>query len=195
MGFIPIAKRSYKEVGSLLKWDIFKGAVMKKLYLIRHAKSNWKDMTLDDFDRPLNKRGRKDAPFMAQKLKEKDIYPDYLISSPAIRAKSTAKTFKEIFQFKKKISYIDSIYHAEVHEIEDIIKNLDNRYDTVFLFAHNPTLNEFIEEHLNIYENIPTCGVVGIGFDCKHWKDVLKSSKEMLLFDYPKNYKTSDNEI
>ena len=68
---------------------------MKKLYLIRHAKSSWKDITLDDFDRPLNKRGKTDAPFMAQKLKDKNIYPDIIISSPAKRAKSTAKAFKK----------------------------------------------------------------------------------------------------
>lgn len=168
---------------------------MKKLYLIRHAKSSWKNMALDDFDRPLNKRGKVNAPFMAQKLKEKNIHPDLILSSPAKRAKATAKAFKEKLQFKKQILYIDSIYHAEIYEIEDIIKNIDNKYDTVFLFAHNPTLNEFVEEHLNMYDNVPTCGVVGIGFHCENWKDALKNNKELLLFDYPKNYYNSEDEI
>lgn len=168
---------------------------MKKLYLIRHAKSSWKDITLDDFDRPLNKRGKLNAPFMALKLKQMGIFPDLMISSPAKRAKSTAQAFKEKLQFEKKILYIDSIYLCDTYEIEQIVKDINDKYDTVFLFAHNPTLNEFVQEHLNITENIPTCGVVGIGFDCNNWKEALNCHKELLLFDYPKNYKTSEDEV
>lgn len=126
---------------------------------------------------------------MAQKLNYKNIHPDIMISSPAKRAKSTAKTFKKILEFKDKIIFNDSIYHAQVHEIESIIKNLDNKYDSVFLFAHNPTINELVEDYVNMYENVPTCGIVGISFKCKEWKDSVKSDKELLFFDYPKNYK------
>ncbi len=167
---------------------------MKKLYLIRHAKSSWKDITLDDFDRPLNKRGKTDAPFMAQKLKDKNIYPDIIISSPAKRAKSTAKAFKKIFDTKKQIIFDPSIYHALLDEMEEIIENMDNKYDTVFMVAHNPTINEFVEAHINMYENIPTCGIVGISFESKKWKDALCSNKKLLLFDYPKSQKTEKNE-
>lgn len=168
---------------------------MKKLYLIRHAKSSWKDMALDDFDRPLNKRGKKNAPFMAKILKEKNILPDALISSPANRAKSTAKAFKVHLLPNKSIIYLESLYHPSVYELENVINNIDDKYDTVFLFSHNPALNEFVEEHLGFEDNIPTCGIVGIDFHCNKWEESIKSKKELTLFDYPKNYETNEDEI
>lgn len=151
-------------------------------------------MTLDDFDRPLNKRGKSDAPFMAQKLNYKNIHPDIIISSPAKRAKSTAKAFKDILEFKDKIKFDDSLYDADLCDIEKVIKNIDDRYTTSFVFSHNPAINEFAQKHLNIDENIPTCGITGVEFRCKEWKDALKSAKKLLLFDYPKNYKVDENE-
>lgn len=165
---------------------------MKKLYLIRHAKSSWKDMTLDDFDRPLNKRGKKNAPFMASKLKQKNIIPDLLLSSPAKRAKATAKHFKEIYEFKDEIVYDDSLYHPSFNEMEEVIKTIDNKNDTVFLFSHNPAINSFVESYIDLYENVPTTGVVGISFDTNKWEDISFCISELLLFDYPKNYYDSD---
>lgn len=163
---------------------------MKKLYLIRHAKSSWKDMTLDDFDRPLNKRGKKDAPFMAKTLKQKNINPDILISSPAIRAKKTALYFQK--EFNKHIKYFDSLYHPSVSELENIITSFDDSYESIFLFSHNPGLNQLAFEYLDFNENIPTSAILGIKFDCNNWKDIISSKKELLIFDYPKRYK---NEI
>jgi phosphohistidine phosphatase len=168
---------------------------MKKLYLIRHAKSSWKDISLNDFDRPLNKRGKRNAPFMALKLKEKNIYPDLLLSSPANRAKTTAKYFKEKYDFKEKIVLDDSLYHASNAEMEAIVKNIDDKYNTVFLFAHNPTINTFVENYVDIYDNVPTCGIVGIEFDTDRWSDFTFSVAELVMFDFPKNYLNSEDEV
>ncbi|MEA3352750.1 MAG: histidine phosphatase family protein [Campylobacterota bacterium] len=162
---------------------------MKKLYLVRHAKSSWKDITLDDFDRPLNKRGKKDAPFMAKLIKEQRIIPDILISSPANRAKTTAQTFHKILNLKKNILFDKKLYFASLEEIEDTVTHIDDKYDTVFIFSHNPTLNEFIEKHLEIYDNLPTCGIAGMVCETNSWKTFLKHNLELIMFDYPKNHK------
>jgi len=160
---------------------------MKKLYLIRHAKSSWKDITLSDHDRPLNKRGQKDAPFMAKLLKSKNIEPNLLLTSPALRAKTTAEIFNDTFNTKLLVD--DNLYHPTLGQLEDTITKLNNLSDTVFLFSHNPTLNEFVEDHLDIYDNIPTTGVLGISFDTDDWASAFKSDIKLLMFDFPKNYK------
>ncbi|MEA3288543.1 MAG: histidine phosphatase family protein [Campylobacterota bacterium] len=162
---------------------------MKKLYLIRHGKSSWKDITLDDFDRPLNKRGRKDAPFMAQLLKQKNITPDLIISSPANRAKTTALFFQDILNPKEQIQFDQTLYFSSLSVLEKLIENINNKYETVFILSHNPTLNEFIEKHLDIYDNLPTTGVIGISSDTKSWDDFFDNTLELLMFDYPKNHK------
>jgi phosphohistidine phosphatase len=161
---------------------------MKKLYLIRHAKSSWKDITLDDFERPLNKRGKKDAPFMAELVKEKNIIPDLIISSPANRAQTTAKTFHEKLNPKKDILFDKELYFPSLEQLVERIKNIDDSCETVFIFSHNPVLNEFIEEYLDIYDNLPTCGIVGILSQTKQWNKFFKDSLELIMFDYPKNH-------
>ena len=151
---------------------------MKKLYLIRHAKSSWKDLFVDDFDRPLNKRGKKDAPLMGKRLKEKGIKPDLIISSPALRAKTTAQVIAKELGFKE-IVYDEKIYEAEEETLYEIVKNLDSRYKTVFLVGHNPGLNMLAEKLVGLNDNIPTCGVVEIDLD----------ARRLISFEYPKMYK------
>jgi phosphohistidine phosphatase len=168
---------------------------MKKLYLVRHAKSSWKDITLEDFDRPLNKRGKQNAPFMANLLKEKNIIPDLLISSPAKRTKKTAKTFKEVYSLEEKIIFDSYIYHATLGELESVVKSIDDKFSSVFLFGHNPTLNQFAQEYVNFYDNIPTCGVLGIEFDSQEWKTALNKDVKLIFFDFPKNHSQKIDEI
>lgn len=162
---------------------------MKKIYIIRHAKSSWKDLNLDDFERPLNKRGQKDAPFMAKTLKKKGVKPDLIISSPAVRAKTTAKIIAQEVGYKKPILYIKKIYEAEVQDLYDVVRNIDEKYKTVFMIGHNPGLNMFVESLVGFHENIPTCGIVELEIDCKKSKDISASCSEFRYFDYPKRYK------
>lgn len=160
---------------------------MKKLYIIRHAKSSWKDSTLDDFDRPLNKRGKLDAPFMGTRLKEKNIMVDLIISSPALRAKTTAEIIAKKINYTKAILFKKDIYEVGTHAIKKILKKIDNDNNIVFLFGHNPDLNMLAEEYVDFDENIPTCGVVEIEFDCERWADISAINAKLISFDYPKN--------
>ena len=162
---------------------------MKTLYLIRHAKSYWGDQSIQDFDRPLNKRGKEDAPFMGEVLKDKKVKPDLIISSPAKRAKKTAlEIATKLYYPEKKIQYIDELYEADSNSIFSIIKNIDSKFSVVMIFGHNPGLtliNNYISN--NYIENIPTCGIVALHSD-KQWKEIEKQSCKQLFFEYPKLY-------
>lgn len=162
---------------------------MKKIYIIRHAKSSWSDLSLDDFDRPLNKRGIRDAPFMGEQLKNKAVNPDLILSSPALRAKTTAKTIAKKIGYKKEIFYDENIYEASFYDLLEILKSQDNTKSILFLFGHNPGLNMLTGELIDFYENIPTCGIVEIEFSCEKWKEISSKNSKMISFDYPKKYK------
>src|SRR4051794_25222051 len=117
---------------------------MKTLILVRHAKSSWAQAGLSDFERPLNERGKKDAPEMAQRLKEKDIEIDQFVSSPARRAKKTAKLFaEELNKDKDDIKLVDDLYLATQSAFSSAVEQLDDKYETVALFSHNPGITEF----------------------------------------------------
>jgi len=162
---------------------------MKTLLLIRHAKSSWDNVILPDFERPLNERGKHDAPLMAKRIKEKKIEIDAFVSSPAKRAKKTAAIFMDEFNAKeKKLIFIPSLYEATSEKFYDAIENLKDKYDTVALFAHNPGITDFINslECSPVY-NMPTCGVYAVKIKIKNWKEFRKANKEFLFFDYPKS--------
>lgn len=161
---------------------------MKKLLIIRHAKSSWDASVPVDFDRPLNERGQKDAPEMAKRLLKKDIKIDAFISSPAKRALSTAEYFAEAYGEKRRnIIEIPSLYHPAVHVFYNVIEELDNDYKTVAIFSHNPAITDFVNQ-LTIarIDNVPTCGIFGVKVDIKKWKNFEEAKKEFWFFDYPK---------
>ncbi|NJN42166.1 MAG: histidine phosphatase family protein [Flammeovirgaceae bacterium] len=161
---------------------------MKKLYIVRHAKSSWDDMSLRDFDRPLNDRGKRDAPKMGRRLKEREISPDLLISSPAVRALSTCREIAAVLGYKfDSIKTDKRIYHAGESTILDVLKETNNNFKSVMIFGHNPGFTEFanslFDEQIN---NIPTCGVVGGKLAIESWADIYFGCGEMKFFDYPK---------
>ncbi len=166
---------------------------MKTLYLIRHAKSSWDDPELDDFERPLNKRGKKDAPNMAKRLKEKRVTPDFMISSPAARALDTCKEFARILDYDKdKIKTDQRLYHADEDQILTVIRDLKDRVrddeEIVLLFGHNPGLTEFANVLMNqSIKNIPTCGIVKCHLKIDHWKDATFGCGVLDFFDFPKS--------
>lgn len=160
---------------------------MKSLLLIRHAKSSW-DFDVEDFERPLNNRGNKDAPEMAKRLIKKDIKIDAFVSSQANRALSTAIHFiKEYGKKKKNIITIPSLYHATPENFYSVIEELDNDLKTVALFSHNPGITEFANDLTNTpVDDMPTCAVYAVKADIKKWKDFREAKKEFWFFDYPK---------
>lgn len=160
---------------------------MKKLYIIRHAKSSWSDAELNDFERPLNKRGKANAPMMGERLKEKGVMPDIIISSPAKRAKSTAEMIAKEVGYEKKVLFDENIYESSVDELRKILTCINDENSTAFLFGHNPELNMLVDYYVKFYENIPTCGVVEIEFSCESWAEIEPKNAKLISFDYPKN--------
>ena len=164
---------------------------MKTLYVVRHAKSSWDDTDLADIDRPLNERGKRDAPRMGKRLKEKDIHPELMLSSPARRAFSTARRIGEVLGYPKSSIKTDkNLYHASDDAILNIVKGITDKYTVVMIFGHNPGLTDFVNlliESKQFIDNVPTCGVVAFQFDCDSWQQLGRDNAKFLFFDFPKN--------
>jgi len=161
----------------------------KKLLLVRHAKSDWDNIKLSDFDRPLNSRGEKNAPEMAKRLFKKGVIPQQIVSSPAVRALTTARYFaKELGLEKSEIVKEPEIYEALTSTLMEVVNKLDNNTSFTALFGHNPGITSFVSNLCNtdLY-NIPTCGVVLIEFPFDDWAMVSAGTGEMVFYDYPKN--------
>ncbi|MEG8946505.1 SixA phosphatase family protein [Rosettibacter firmus] len=163
---------------------------MKKLFLLRHAKSSWEDSSLTDLERPLNKRGKRDAPFMGKLLKEKEINIDTIYTSHALRALMTAEIIsKEIHLGKEHIIVEKKIYEAGIKELSDVVSNLPEKFSSVMIIGHNPGLTSFANFLGNKYiDNIPTCGIVGLKFNLESWNEIERGRGEIFLFEYPKKY-------
>ncbi len=166
---------------------------MKTLYLIRHAKSSWSNVNLSDFDRGLNKRGKRNAPFMGQRLAQYGVYPDLIISSPAKRARKTAKIIaKEIGYPKKQINFDQSLYHSSVANLLKVVNHVSNDIDSLFLVGHNWGITEFAEMLTRKdLGNIPTSGIVAITFPLEHWNHISRGNGDLQFFDYPKKHPES----
>lgn len=161
----------------------------KQLYLIRHGKSDWGNSQLSDFDRPLNPRGHSAAPEMAERILRKGLVPDLVLSSPALRAITTAWHFCKVWQKPAtQIQEITSIYEANIKALLKIVNGLNNAHERVTLFGHNPGFTDFANylSDAKIY-NIPTCGVVLIEFDTASWAEITQFSGKLVEFDFPKN--------
>lgn len=159
---------------------------MKRLYLIRHAKSSWA-FDLVDHDRPLGKRGRKDVMKMSAYLSEHQPKPDHIISSTASRALYTALHFGDAWQLdESQIGLSRSLYHCGVSQTIAAIKATP-KGNVLALFGHNPgftdTANALTTTHI---DNLPTCGIIGISFDINHWADVEAATGKQMFFYYPK---------
>ncbi len=163
----------------------------KTLYLIRHAKSSWSDPMLSDFERPLNKRGLRDAPFMARLLAGRmQQTVDAILSSPATRAMATADHFAEALGYPlHEIRKVPAMYEAAPWDVIEIIRGLENELHTVLLFGHNPSItfvaNKYSEQYI---PNVPTCGICQLEADITSWKDWNEHTARLTGFYYPKQY-------
>lgn len=163
---------------------------MKRLFLIRHAKSSWDHPGLDDIERPLNKRGKRDAPLMGARLKEYGAQPDLIYASPARRARKTAKYIAGCLGYPlERIEQHAGIYTSEMNRLLVLVQETATEVNDLFLVGHNYVLTDFAEyltgEALG---NIPTCGIVGMVFDIDSWQSVAGGRGKMLFFDYPKKH-------
>ena len=161
---------------------------MRTLTLVRHGKSSWKYDGLEDFERPLNQRGRADVPLMAQRLGALSVLPDCVLSSYATRALTTARLFARQLGFPiEKIQLSEALYSGCTESLYDALMQLDERYNDVCLFGHNPEFTGFANELCSIeLDNIPTAGFVHISVRVAHWHELSPGAGELLVFDYPK---------
>ncbi|MCF6172296.1 MAG: histidine phosphatase family protein [Campylobacteraceae bacterium] len=163
---------------------------MKKIYLIRHAKSSWKEEGISDFQRQLNKKGKVDLTHMAKRLKNFHVTADLIISSPAKRAKTTAKEIANTIGFEKSnILYQDCLYESSYEAYRYLLDTIDDRFNSIFIIAHNPTITQ-VGEILSgaILTNMPTCSIVCLEFDIQSFRDISENSGKILFFDYPKKH-------
>jgi phosphohistidine phosphatase len=145
---------------------------MKTLLVLRHAKSSWKFPDVSDHDRPLNQRGRRDAPRMGRLLKEKELIPDLVISSTAIRAKDTASAVAKHSGYKGKKVKFESLYAAEPAAYLTVLRDLTDNYRQVLIVGHNPGVEELIETLTGEIHIIPTCTLAQIEFNIEKWSAI-----------------------
>jgi phosphohistidine phosphatase len=154
---------------------------MKSVLILRHAKSSWKHPDVNDHDRPLNKRGMRDAPYMGHLLQNEHLVPDLIISSTAKRAYSTAKAVAKAAGYEGDIVLNQSLYAAPPTAYIDVLRNLSNEYTRVLMVGHNPGLEQLVnmlsrEEHV-----MPTCSLVHVQLRINSWTEINNKTKGKLL--------------
>ena len=161
---------------------------MKILTLVRHAKSSWADSKISDRERPLNKRGEHDAPMMGKRVVAAGIRPSLILSSPAVRAWTTAKIIaQEIGYPREFLQRENSLYLASLDNIIDVLIAQDAEFNSVMIVGHNPGITIFAN-YLSpgLTDNLPTAGVVSVGFEQDDWDLHAAPKTELLTYDYPK---------
>lgn len=146
---------------------------MKTLYLVRHAKSSWK-FDVDDHARPLNERGLRDAPLVAKKTAIELIKPDLIMSSDAMRAKTTALFFAQAFEIPEKEVVLEpKLYDFSGNDLLQVIRTCPDTVDRLMIFGHNNAMTTIVNVFgSKLVDNVPTCGLTAIEFDTTHWKEI-----------------------
>ena len=145
---------------------------MKTLYVLRHAKSSWDYPELPDFERPLNKRGEKAAPFIGQIMREEDLLPEFILSSPAQRAKQTANLVKDSANLDAEISLDQRIYGASANSLLHIVSEIDDTYESAMIVGHNPGFEGLVGVLISSYERMPTAALAVIEFEIDKWSEI-----------------------
>lgn len=161
---------------------------MKTLYLVRHAKSSWKDASLSDFERPLNDRGNSDKKTMANRLKEKQTSIDCILSSSSKRTRQTTKGLIEGIQIDhSKIEFNENLYHASVLDMLKEINKISDTVDVLMVIGHNPGTSNLCDYLTDYFTDFPTLGIAKITFEFDSWKEISRGTGSVEWFDYPKN--------
>ena len=142
---------------------------MKNLLLMRHAKSSWKNVSIPDHQRPLNKRGKGDAPRMGKHLQSQDIPLDAILCSTALRARETANGFLKEYTFEGEVLYVDDLYQADPATIMAVLRLLPEQVETAMVIGHNPGLDDFLELVCDEYEHMPTACIAYVTFHIDQW--------------------------
>jgi phosphohistidine phosphatase len=157
---------------------------MKILLLLRHAKSSWKDEKLADFDRPLSKRGKRDAPAMGQLLREENLAPDFILSSTALRARQTTDLVVEASGYDGEIRWMDDLYAAPPETILDSLREVPDTIQSVMVVAHNPGLSELVAWLTEEDEPMPTAALAQINLTIQQWQELGEASSGTLVYTW-----------
>jgi len=160
---------------------------VKTLFLVRHAKSSRDDPSLPDKNRPLDDRGKRDAPKMGKRLAKRGVKPDLIVSSPATRALATAQLIADELGYKRKdIVVNDRLYAAAADDLLAVVHTLDRTRDCVMLFGHNPEFSELANRLSGEIGDMPTCAIAEFSFDTKAWLDIGEVEPAEVTLDHPK---------
>lgn len=152
---------------------------MKTLYVLRHAKSSWDHPELADFERPLNKRGKKAAPFMGELMREKGLVPEIIVSSPAERAKTTARLVAGAAGFDAEIVFERGIYESGAHNLVYIVAEIEDRFGSAMIVGHNPGFEGIVRVLTGRYERMPTAALAVIDLDIGSWSETAPDTGEL----------------
>lgn len=145
---------------------------MKTLLIMRHAKSSWKEHKIPDHERPLNKRGRHDAPLMGQLLAEHELEPQRILSSSAVRARETAEVMASSLHFDGDVTYMDQLYMAEPEGYIDALRELPNEVERVMIIGHNPGLEMLMQLLSGQIQAMPTAVIADLALPIDHWSEL-----------------------
>lgn len=159
---------------------------MKRLLVLRHAKSSWDDASLADFDRPLNDRGRKTAPFMGALMSREGLVPDRILSSPARRARETAELTREAADLEAPVMFDERIYEATAGELVRVVSELGNEVFSALLVGHNPGMEGVVRVLTGEQEEMPTAALAVIDLDVPGWSSVSPASGRLIRIFRPK---------
>jgi len=165
---------------------------MKTLLLLRHAKSDWDDPSLEDFDRPLAARGERDAPQIGKALKRGDILPDLIVSSPAARAKATVKAVVKAAKVNTEIQYNEAIYGASSAELINLVNRLPDASSCAMLVGHNPGFEDLVGRLSGSHERMPTAALACLEFQVNSWSEVGEEQGKLVWLLTPKKLKAKE---
>ena len=167
-----------------------KESIIKTLYLIRHAKSDWSDGSLSDFERGLKKRGHKDLDTISSYMSLQQLKPDLMISSLALRAQTTADQLGKKIGYEGRIHYMEELYNSRPETLMNVLTLQDDSYETIFLVGHNPELTEFANFLVkDNFPKLPTLGVLAIHLDIDSWSEIKEECGAIDFFIQPKQFK------
>jgi phosphohistidine phosphatase len=160
---------------------------MKTLFLLRHAKSSWKDVSLPDFERPLNERGRRAAPLIGKYMRKQKLHPDLILCSTAKRARQTIALVVKAAAFKTELRYDERIYEASLARLLLLVSQLDDAADKAMLVGHNPGFEELLESLTGQVRRMPTAALAHITLNVERWTDAREQSGELIRLVRPKD--------
>lgn len=160
---------------------------MKRLLLLRHAKSDWDDSSLRDFDRPLAPRGERDAPRIGKALRKSGVVPDLIVSSPAARARATIEAVTQAAKLANEIEFDEAVYGASSAELMKLIRRLPDRSECTLLVGHNPGFEDLLGRLTGSHERMPTAALACVEFDIDRWDDVEDKKGRLVWLLTPKH--------